>query len=77
MANKNLKVALQVQADLNQAKREIGSLKAEIKDTSKVADAATASQAKTSKAVAVTADDRTFYFYDTSIIFFNCNISNI
>ncbi|RZG81829.1 hypothetical protein EXE10_12755 [Acinetobacter sp. WCHAc060033] len=57
MANKNLKVALQVQADLNQAKREIGSLKAEIKDTSKVADAATASQAKTSKAVAVTADE--------------------
>lgn len=57
MVNKNLKVALQVQADLNQAKREIGSLKAEIKDTSKVADAATASQAKTSKAVAVTADE--------------------
>lgn len=57
MASKNLKVALQVQADLNQAKREIGSLKAEIKDTSKVADAATASQAKTSKAVAVTADE--------------------
>ncbi len=57
MASKNLKVALQVQADLNQAKREVGSLKDAIQDTSKVADAATASQAKTSKAVAVTADE--------------------
>lgn len=57
MAGKNLKVALQVQADLNQAKREIGSLKDEIKATSKVADAATASQSKTSKAVGITADE--------------------
>lgn len=57
MASKNLKVALQIQADLNQAKREVGSLKDAIQDTSKVADAATASQTKTSKAVAVTADE--------------------
>lgn len=57
MAGKNLKVALQVQADLNQAKREIGSLKDTIQDTTKAADAATASQGKTSKAVAITADE--------------------
>ncbi len=57
MAGKNLKVALQVQADLNQAKREIGSLKDAIQDTSKAADAATTSQGKTSKAVAITADE--------------------
>lgn len=57
MAGKNLKVALQVQADLNQAKREISSLKDTIQDTTKAADAATASQGKTSKAVAITADE--------------------
>ena len=57
MAGKNLKLALQVQADLNQAKREIGSLKDTIQDTSKAADASTTAQGKTSKAVAITADE--------------------
>ena len=57
MAGKNLKLALQVQADLNQAKREIGSLKDAIQDTSKAANASTTAQGKTSKAVAITADE--------------------
>lgn len=57
MAGKNLKVALQVQADSNQAKREIGNLRDEIQKTAQVADASTASQGKTSKAVGITAEE--------------------
>ena len=57
MSGKNLKVALQVKADLDQARREIGSLKDTIQDTAKAADTVTASQGKTSKAIAITADE--------------------
>ncbi|MCU4601858.1 transglycosylase SLT domain-containing protein [Acinetobacter ursingii] len=57
MAGKNLKVALQVQADLNQARREVKGLKSDIIDTTKAADSNTSAQKKTSQSVAITADE--------------------
>lgn len=57
MSAKNLKVALQVQADLNQARREVKGLKSDIIETTKAADNNTSAQKKTSQSVAVTADE--------------------
>ncbi|MBP8005345.1 MAG: transglycosylase SLT domain-containing protein [Acinetobacter sp.] len=48
MSNKNLKVALQITADLNQAKREVSTFRDEFQKTSQAADQATAAQTKTS-----------------------------
>ncbi|WP_049044398.1 hypothetical protein [Acinetobacter bereziniae] len=49
MAGKDLKVALKITADLNQARREVKSIKDDLVDTSKAADAATGSQKKVSQ----------------------------
>jgi len=57
MAGKNLKVALQVQADLNQARREVKGLKTDIIETTKAAESNTSAQKKTSQSVAITADE--------------------
>ncbi len=49
MSGKDLKVALKITADLNQARREVKSLNEDIADSSKVADTATQAQQKVSK----------------------------
>ncbi len=46
MVGKNLKVALEITADLNQARREVGNFRDEIVKTTKAADSATNTQAK-------------------------------
>ncbi|MCX5466491.1 transglycosylase SLT domain-containing protein [Acinetobacter nematophilus] len=56
MAGKDLKVALKITADLNQARREMRGIKDELVDTSKAADNATKSQQSVSKASSSTAD---------------------
>ncbi|MEX5365703.1 tape measure protein [Acinetobacter haemolyticus] len=48
MTNRNLKVALQITADLNQAKREVSTFRDEFSKTTDAADKATAAQTKTS-----------------------------
>ncbi|RXS99033.1 transglycosylase SLT domain-containing protein [Acinetobacter junii] len=56
MAGKNLKVALEITADLNQARREVGNFREDIIKTSKAADAATSSQEKLSQSANQTAN---------------------
>ncbi|MBJ8477171.1 hypothetical protein [Acinetobacter bereziniae] len=56
MAGKDLKVALKITADLNQARREMRGIKDDLVDTSKAADSATKSQQSVSKASSSTAD---------------------
>lgn len=48
MTNRNLKVALQITADLNQAKSEVSAFRNEFSKTTDAADKATAAQTKTS-----------------------------
>ena len=49
MTGKNLKVALQITADLNQARREMKSFETDLVDSAKAADTATQAQQKVSK----------------------------
>lgn len=56
MAGKNLKVALEITADLNQARREVGNFREDIIKTSKAADLATSSQDKLSQSANQTAN---------------------
>lgn len=56
MAGKNLKVALEITADLNQARREVGNFREDIIKTSKAADLATSSQDKLSQSADQTAN---------------------